>query len=440
VKKRRCVCVLAKNLLFLIVLILGQETRACARTDFQRQDSIAPQYLTSHVKKIATAQRQGHKKHSRLPNLSPLIPYRAPVAHTRIYDRFISGDTSALTLPSSQKPAWIISPFVSYAPETHLQFGGIALYSFYVRHDSTTRVSAQSASVNYTLLHQYKFEMDPDVWTAHNVMHFTGTFIYQSIPLNYYGIGYKTLENDQQVLASKQVFLDAEAELEVFKNFRIGLTGVYYSFNFNLPDNTDFLQTSPSLYALKGARSTFGGISLIYDSRNYLNSTTSGAYMRLNTAYAPQGVSTINPLLNVNVQASYFIPVLPRNVLGLNASAIGMYGRNVPFYFLPQLGGSSILRGYYSGRYRDKNALQIQAEYRFRIIQRLELAAFGGAGTVFGYDAYNSSEIKPNYGSGIRYFFDLASRLSLRLDYGVGEKPAGEARISGIYVQFGEAF
>jgi hypothetical protein len=30
--------------------------------------------------------------------------------------------------------------------------------------------------------------------------------------------------------------------------------------------------------------------------------------------------------------------------------------------------------------------------------------------------------------------------MSLRLDYGMGEKPAGEKRISGFYISLGESF
>ena len=45
-----------------------------------------------------------------------------------------------------------------------------------------------------------------------------------------------------------------------------------------------------------------------------------------------------------------------------------------------------------------------------------------------------------NYGGGLRYFFDVEKGLSVRLDYGVGQKPVGEQRESGFYIGLGQAF
>jgi hypothetical protein len=47
---------------------------------------------------------------------------------------------------------------------------------------------------------------------------------------------------------------------------------------------------------------------------------------------------------------------------------------------------------------------------------------------------------KPSFGGGIRYFFDVAKGLSLRMDYAFGEKRPDEKRQKGFYIAFGEAF
>ena len=59
---------------------------------------------------------------------------------------------------------------------------------------------------------------------------------------------------------------------------------------------------------------------------------------------------------------------------------------------------------------------------------------------VYENSQFDLKDLKPNYGLGARLFFDLEKALSLRLDYGFGEKPAGEKRISGFYLSLGEAF
>ena len=41
---------------------------------------------------------------------------------------------------------------------------------------------------------------------------------------------------------------------------------------------------------------------------------------------------------------------------------------------------------------------------------------------------------------GARYFFDPEKGLSVRLDYGIGEKRANEKRQTGFYISLAEAF
>jgi hypothetical protein len=53
---------------------------------------------------------------------------------------------------------------------------------------------------------------------------------------------------------------------------------------------------------------------------------------------------------------------------------------------------------------------------------------------------FSINSLKPDYGAGIRYFFDTEKGLSIRADYGIGEKVAGEPRQSGFYIGLGQAF
>ena len=98
-----------------------------------------------------------------------------------------------------------------------------------------------------------------------------------------------------------------------------------------------------------------------------------------------------------------------------------------------------MMRGYYTGRYRDRNLLATQAELKYRIIPRISLVAFAGAGSVYN-TRINLGDFKPSYGAGFRYFFDTIRGLSLRMDYAFGEKRDGEERQKGFYIALGEAF
>jgi hypothetical protein len=141
----------------------------------------------------------------------------------------------------------------------------------------------------------------------------------------------------------------------------------------------------------------------------------------------------------LNVELTHFFALSKKFVLGLDVQSQNMMGSQSPFYLLPTLGSDEMMRGYYNGRFRDRNMLAGQTELRYRMTERLGIVGFIGAGEVFSKN-FDINQLKPNYGGGLRYFFDKQKGLSIRIDYGVGEKRPGESRQSGVYVGLGEAF
>lgn len=88
------------------------------------------------------------------------------------------------------------------------------------------------------------------------------------------------------------------------------------------------------------------------------------------------------------------------------------------------------MRRYFRGRYCDRYYSAAQAEITDRLIPRLSFAAFGGT---------SLANFKPNYGAGIRFYFDLEKNQSIRID-GFGEKVPGEKRQKGLYFSLNEDF
>jgi len=95
------------------------------------------------------------------------------------------------------------------------------------------------------------------------------------------------------------------------------------------------------------------------------------------------------------------------------------------------------MRGYYDGRYRDKDQVVLQAEYRMPVYRRLGAVVFGGIGNVSNNCDYIALEgLKYSYGGGLRIALTRSEKLNLRLDYGISRG----ARSKGFYFQLGEAF
>jgi outer membrane protein assembly factor BamA len=100
------------------------------------------------------------------------------------------------------------------------------------------------------------------------------------------------------------------------------------------------------------------------------------------------------------------------------------------------LGGSTSMRGYYDGRYRDRSQVVFQAEYRFPLIGRLGGAAFLSYGDVSPrLSQFDLLRFKYSYGTGLRFRVNPRERLNLRIDYGWGK-----GKSQGLYFTLGEAF
>ncbi len=397
----------------------------------QNYNRSTPNHLNSEVSK-SNQQNFINRIHHHFYNHSKPYHY--------LYNRFWAVDTSKAGLESQKKEDLIAFPFLSYAPETSLEFGFAGAYTFYTHLDSITRGSSQTAKISYTLNHQYSIELNPDIWTSNNKYHFTGAIQYQSFPSFFYGIGYNTLDSNKLKLDYKQLFLDIEVEKELFTHFRAGIILILSNHDYDFASNALFFQKYTDLYAEKGGTAFFTGLSFVYDTRNILNFTTKGTYLRFAQSINLPKFSSLNTLVQMNFSAIQYIPFTKKSTLGLNLVSNNIIGNQIPFYLLNLLGGSNLERGYYRGRFRDKSLLAAQAEFKYHFIPRLAVAAFAGLGTTWGYERFDLHQLKPSLGGGIHYILSIPNQLSLRLDYGIGQKLSDEPRFHGFYFALSEAF
>jgi hypothetical protein len=123
----------------------------------------------------------------------------------------------------------------------------------------------------------------------------------------------------------------------------------------------------------------------------------------------------------VEAEASQYFPILRDNwVIALRARVAGSDTSNnneVPFYLLPTLGSSRTLRGYDDYRFRDRNLLLLNAEYRWTVFGALDGALFYDAGKVTPrFGDLDLSHLKTSYGVGLRFHSDQTTFV--RLDVG----------------------
>lgn len=333
-------------------------------------------------------------------------------------------------------------PVLGYAQETGFEFGLGALYSFYIdRKDTTNRSSNFSGTASYSTKKTYNVVLKGDAWTKGNRYHFIGEMRFKETPFNFYGIGNNTAQSNEDRLVQQQIKVLFDAEKSFVKNAYTGISVGFEDYKFTDKIPGGIYASSPILYDRAGGSVIFLGLSQSYDTRNSNNYPTRGFFGRITYQYAPDvygGSNFTGSQIKVNVRN--FWSLAPKLVLGIQGLYHTVQGSQTPFYLLPQLGNDEMMRGYYTGRFRDENLLAAQAELRYRFVNRFGIVAFAGAGKVFSNGNFSLNDMKPDYGFGGRYFFDTAKGLSVRLDYGVGEKRPNEKRQSGFYISLAEAF
>ncbi|WP_316761809.1 BamA/TamA family outer membrane protein [Pedobacter aquatilis] len=343
---------------------------------------------------------------------------------------------------TTRKASFLPIPAFGYSQETGFEFGLGAIYSYYTdRKDTITRSSNFSVNGTYSTKKTYNVALKGDAWSPGNKYHFIGDVRFKEMPFNFYGIGNTTQKTDEDKLVMNQFKMLFDAEKNLLKNAYTGVSLGFETYKFTDQVPGGIFSNNPAILDKDGGSVAYLGLSQSYDTRNSNNYPSKGFFGRVTYQYAPVffgGDSFTGSQIKVDLRS--FWSISKKVILGVQGIYYTIQSSKTPFYLLQQLGNDQIMRGYYGGRYRDENLMASQLELRYRFMNRFGIVAFAGAGKVFNNGNFDFKSLKPNYGFGGRYFFDTAKGLSVRVDYGIGEKLVNEKRQSGFYISLAEAF
>jgi outer membrane protein assembly factor BamA len=177
------------------------------------------------------------------------------------------------------------------------------------------------------------------------------------------------------------------------------------------------------------------GPLLIYNSRDDQLFPTRVFYLESSLQQFGDYVGTDFNYGNLLLDARKLFPLKKNKVVATNLYA-QFNSEGAPFFALAQLGGNKVLRGLFEGKFRDRNVLALQGEYRWMFLERWGAVAFGGIGNVFSADnLFQADQTKVAYGLGSRFKLTKKKKLNLRLD--LAHSPGEDLQF---YFTFGEAF
>lgn len=290
----------------------------------------------------------------------------------------------------------------------------------------------------YTARAQAIGTVTASVWAADNRWNFAGDYRIMHYPQSTYGLGMHT-STTEQVTTMDYDYLRAyqNALCRLVPNLYAGL-GVQLDDHWNIVSRNGARQVSVISHYHDGVRgrslSVGPTLNLLYDSRANSINPAGGAY--LSAIFRPNrqalGSTTNYETLLLEGRAYLHPSRHSANVLAFwSYNALTLRG-NPPFLDLPSTGwdtSSNLSRGYIQGRFRGKNLLYLESEYRFGLTRNRLLGGvvFANAQAV-SEDAQRLDEpiakrydkVVPAVGAGLRINLNKVARTNLCIDYARG--------------------
>ncbi len=322
-------------------------------------------------------------------------------------------------------------PILFYAPENSLGLGGGVMTTWAMPESERDRPSNVTLYGIYTLRKQVifggsyelRFKEDRHVWWQE--------FRYIDWPDRFYGIGNDTSASDLEKYTDYYQQIESEYQHRVFSHLYIGMRHLFRASHTLDIEPDGMLAQKP--FGVGKVLWSGAGPLLLWDSRKGLFWPTGGSLLRADATVHTKAFGAQFSAVLMRLDLRHYQPLWRNHVLALRFVSFGVVGE-APFQMLPALGGSTLFRGWYLGRLRDRVFMAAEAEYRVALSRRWAVVGFGSIGRV----ASKLSELDPrglhgSGGAGLRFAVRPESRANFRFDLAYGDELYP-------YFQFREAF
>lgn len=332
-------------------------------------------------------------------------------------------------------PEYAGIPALFSTPETGLGGGGAFVYL-----GPSIKTRRDFALVGATITERKQFLaaglieiFDPQEYFSIET-HFTLT----RYPDFFYGVGNSTRDEDKDLytMRTREIGVALKVAPESFQRHQIG-----FGLHQEITDFDEF--TATGILTKRNYPGKHGGVTR--------DLTLSWQYQKNDEDFSPHDGIRISWDLYRSTKAlgsefenirfwsnnALFIPLTNRSTLALQ-----LYGEftngEIPWYQLAQTGGTNLLRGYFRGKYRDKQLLATQAEIRRHLFSRVGVVAFAAVGQVAPkpHELLSGAPLAA-WGTGLRYRLTKNQRINARLDLGFNRK---EPMKPSLYLYILEAF
>lgn len=258
---------------------------------------------------------------------------------------------------------------------------------------------------------------------------------YADVNVRFFGIGPNAGDRGVSVDMNDKAYMAfIDPQMRVAPNFYLGLRGLLVDLRASLRRDEENLPDNEIPTHEFDSRLVQIGPTAVYDSRDNSFTPRRGILAESSLLFGVGALGGDFTNERLTFAANIYRPIGQRTVFAARISGCGV-SRGTPFYDLCLYGASSDLRGYETGRFRDRASWATQAEVRHRLKGRFGLAAFAGIGGIApSLGELGDTKMLPAVGAGLRWQASKETPINLRIDFAVGRDS------NALYVSVGEAF
>lgn len=305
----------------------------------------------------------------------------------------------------------------SYSPSTSVQLAAIAAGLYKSRRDSVTPESNLSVFAQGSVTGLYRVGIYGNHFSPADKYRINYHVDFAHFPLKFWGIGY----DQQSQKCNETNYTELQSVLWGEILWRLPqhmFLGPSVNFNYSKATKVD----RPELWDGENLRVFNYGVGLIFsfDTRDYPTNATKGWNVTFKQKFYPRFIGNDYAFSSTELTIGWYRQFWKSGTIAFQFHGYSTYG-DTPWSMLPTIDESHAIRGYYEGRYRDKNEADLVVELRQHIWRRNGIVVWGGVGTVFdNLKQITARRLLPSYGIGYRWEFK--KKVNVRIDFGMGKE------------------
>lgn len=354
------------------------------------------------------------------------------------------GKTNSFNKAQQSKKVNIsVIPSLGYTLSTGFAIDLTGNAAFYTDSKHSENLSAIVNDLVYDTKEQKLFFSRAEIWAPDNNYKFVSDVRAQEYPTTTYGLGSATTDATADDIFYYYIRFYSTFYKKLITDFYAGAGyNLDRHFDFSEKGNADGTESDIAKYGDQKQTTSSGlNFSLLFDNRRNQINPLGGYYANLIYRQNLTFLGSNQNWQSIDLDMRKYLRLSPtsNNILAF-WGMMWLSSANTPYLDLPATGSDmydNSGRGYAEGRYRGRDMLYLETEYRFGILHNglLGGVVFANGETFTGYQNTTFQKIAPGTGFGIRIKANKHSDSNICIDYGFGVNGS-----HGFFVNLGEVF